>query len=417
MNNNPPLPLKLNYDDSEEEDDLSSPLPTPSSPEFLLEIPATNLNVDNDHSPPYKRSKRTDEKNSHTFLAPWRNMPPVEHSNAPKPIISSAFPVQRHVSSENNINNNPKTKDNKLSSSAPSTHSNTNTKEKPLTTRPETKMSKYKPPRRTFVPSYPPVSSSSQTPQPQETPEENSSGSEEFSIAPFYPPFSSSRSLDMPTLIPPSRKLEPTVPTETTSDSDPSLDPDELLARQLQREESMRRRSDFPQSRPSHHHSHHSHHSHSRRNLTDEQLAQLMQEREYKVARSAPVVFRPPRISPFEQLSSLLGFAPRAPSTPSLNPLNAMLGFINRDFNENDYEMLLQLDEHTQNHRGASKEQLVSLPVEQLKEAQSCCICLEDMEAGTKVKRLPCLHTFHVACIDQWLKVNRICPIDKKSIE
>ena len=45
-----------------------------------------------------------------------------------------------------------------------------------------------------------------------------------------------------------------------------------------------------------------------------------------------------------------------------------------------------------------------------------CCICLEDMAAGERVRQLPCKHYFHVPCIDEWLKVNKVCPVDKKPI-
>eukprot|EP00808_Paulinella_micropora_P025956 g36558.t1 len=47
----------------------------------------------------------------------------------------------------------------------------------------------------------------------------------------------------------------------------------------------------------------------------------------------------------------------------------------------------------------------------------SCAICLDDFEPGLMIKVLPCLHGFHVDCIDPWLR-NRsdLCPICKASI-
>ena len=40
-------------------------------------------------------------------------------------------------------------------------------------------------------------------------------------------------------------------------------------------------------------------------------------------------------------------------------------------------------------------------------------VCLEKLRAGEQVRRLQCLHVFHTACIDQWLKHNAVCPICK----
>jgi hypothetical protein len=40
----------------------------------------------------------------------------------------------------------------------------------------------------------------------------------------------------------------------------------------------------------------------------------------------------------------------------------------------------------------------------------TCCICLDDFEAGARVKTLPCGHLFHDTCIDQWLHSNTRCP-------
>mmetsp|Transcript_98138 Transcript_98138/g.275991 ORF Transcript_98138/g.275991 Transcript_98138/m.275991 type:complete len:155 (+) Transcript_98138:610-1074(+) len=44
------------------------------------------------------------------------------------------------------------------------------------------------------------------------------------------------------------------------------------------------------------------------------------------------------------------------------------------------------------------------------KEDQSCQVCMEDFEEGDELRTLPCFHLFHAKCVDQWLKVNSICP-------
>ena len=42
-----------------------------------------------------------------------------------------------------------------------------------------------------------------------------------------------------------------------------------------------------------------------------------------------------------------------------------------------------------------------------------CSICLEKFVAGQYARTLPCSHTFHVACIDEWLTTQSLtCPED-----
>ncbi|PRQ18364.1 putative transcription factor C2H2 family [Rosa chinensis] len=48
---------------------------------------------------------------------------------------------------------------------------------------------------------------------------------------------------------------------------------------------------------------------------------------------------------------------------------------------------------------------------------KSCVICIEDLEAGVQVIRLPCSHLYHERCIDRWLKKpSHICPICRSPI-
>ncbi|KAH7522621.1 E3 ubiquitin-protein ligase At1g63170 isoform X2 [Ziziphus jujuba] len=50
------------------------------------------------------------------------------------------------------------------------------------------------------------------------------------------------------------------------------------------------------------------------------------------------------------------------------------------------------------------------------KEHAECCICLSAYENGMELRELPCLHHFHRACIDKWLRINAICPLCKFNI-
>lgn len=50
-------------------------------------------------------------------------------------------------------------------------------------------------------------------------------------------------------------------------------------------------------------------------------------------------------------------------------------------------------------------------------EEELCVICREPMCEGEEVRRLPCFHMFHTACIDQWLEVKMTCPCDNLRVD
>ncbi|XP_065862869.1 uncharacterized protein [Euphorbia lathyris] len=97
--------------------------------------------------------------------------------------------------------------------------------------------------------------------------------------------------------------------------------------------------------------------------------------------------------------------------------MTANIHHVQRDFNENDYEMLLALDENNHQH-GVSVNRINTLPetVVQTENFEDCAICLETPAIGETIRHLPCFHKFHKECIDPWLNRKTSCPVCKSSI-
>ncbi|KAJ2465012.1 hypothetical protein EV174_006724, partial [Coemansia sp. RSA 2320] len=47
-------------------------------------------------------------------------------------------------------------------------------------------------------------------------------------------------------------------------------------------------------------------------------------------------------------------------------------------------------------------------------EDRMCAICLSDYEDGEILRLLPCSHHMHQSCVDEWLHINRSCPLCKR---
>lgn len=44
------------------------------------------------------------------------------------------------------------------------------------------------------------------------------------------------------------------------------------------------------------------------------------------------------------------------------------------------------------------------------KKSRECVICMIEFSVGDSIRFLPCMHTYHVKCIDDWLMRSFICP-------
>lgn len=93
------------------------------------------------------------------------------------------------------------------------------------------------------------------------------------------------------------------------------------------------------------------------------------------------------------------------------------------------YEELLSLEERLGHvNRGATQDviEMNTLPYKYKKtkkdgddndHQEKCTICLSEFEIEEDVRRLPCMHLFHIPCVDQWLTTNKKCPICRVDIE
>ncbi|KAF4663957.1 hypothetical protein FOL47_005476 [Perkinsus chesapeaki] len=62
---------------------------------------------------------------------------------------------------------------------------------------------------------------------------------------------------------------------------------------------------------------------------------------------------------------------------------------------------------------GATDSEIASLTMKSICQETrgSCAVCMDSLQAGEEVRTLPCLHRYHVACIDEWLKSSPTCPM------
>mmetsp|Transcript_21744 Transcript_21744/g.46836 ORF Transcript_21744/g.46836 Transcript_21744/m.46836 type:complete len:230 (-) Transcript_21744:417-1106(-) len=85
--------------------------------------------------------------------------------------------------------------------------------------------------------------------------------------------------------------------------------------------------------------------------------------------------------------------------------------------------ILREFVEHLQQNRsgaaGASSHEIDSCTAEWVvddvgklpEELRTCCVCLEDVCCEQRVRTLPCLHTFHAECVEEWLQKKKVCPL------
>ncbi|XWS52372.1 hypothetical protein CRYUN_Cryun11dG0064000 [Craigia yunnanensis] len=91
------------------------------------------------------------------------------------------------------------------------------------------------------------------------------------------------------------------------------------------------------------------------------------------------------------------------------------IGSLGDYFSGPGLDLLLQhLAENDPNRYGtppAQKEAIEAMATVKIKENLQCSVCLDDFEAGSEAKEMPCKHKFHSGCILPWLELHSSCPV------
>ncbi|CAN6481384.1 unnamed protein product [Victoria cruziana] len=101
------------------------------------------------------------------------------------------------------------------------------------------------------------------------------------------------------------------------------------------------------------------------------------------------------------------------------NGSNSQVAWQEVDPDELSYEELLALGEAVGSQsKGLSADMIASLPSSIFKSSDSrngtseqCVICRLDYDEGDRVIILSCKHTYHSECINNWLQINKVCPV------
>ncbi|KAE8674991.1 multi-copper oxidase type 1 family protein [Hibiscus syriacus] len=116
-------------------------------------------------------------------------------------------------------------------------------------------------------------------------------------------------------------------------------------------------------------------------------------------------------VNPFNQTIVLQG---------GQNQNSNHIGSIGDYFSGPGLDLLLQhLAEIDPNRYGtppAQKEAIEAMPTVKIEENLQCSVCLDDFEAGSEAKEMPCKHKFHSGCILPWLELHSSCPVCRYQI-
>lgn len=82
--------------------------------------------------------------------------------------------------------------------------------------------------------------------------------------------------------------------------------------------------------------------------------------------------------------------------------------------------LLSLMAQHRLLGNAATSMDIAALPTHRVEgtcgEQARCPVCLEDFKHGDDLKTLPCLHLYHQACAERWLRTDNSCPVCKTPI-
>jgi hypothetical protein len=178
----------------------------------------------------------------------------------------------------------------------------------------------------------------------------------------------------------------------------------------------------------------------------DERMARAMSEQENHVARGGRRAAQPAGQTPEEvrgHLAELMRrMPPNDPHRAMVQRLYDQLGRLpaGAQLMGADRGMMSLLQRAVSGapievNRGASQNDIDNLPTriyhappeapvgskaktqaEAEKDRVTCMVCLSEYEEADELRTLPCFHSYHKACIDEWLARNKTCAVCKNPI-
>lgn len=84
--------------------------------------------------------------------------------------------------------------------------------------------------------------------------------------------------------------------------------------------------------------------------------------------------------------------------------LQERIGFVSKGFTEDQIKKIPSFKYSKRNNHNIQKDDVL------------CTVCQEEFRENDHLRQFPCLHSFHVDCVDGWLKKEKVCPNCKEEI-